>query len=238
MPCKPLRQWVLSLPFALRFLLATNPQLLTQVLGIVYRTISGDLLHAAGRTRSTAATGAVTLIQRLAARSTSTFTCTCCFSMAFTFEQRWERARRRSRCFSVWQRRAAQRVTERIGRALERQGYWYETRLKRVFAIDIETCRRCDGRLKVIASIEEPEVSSGLSRTWIERSRRPRRSHRGCRHRRHSSDPLIPSTAVRKALTRQRRGGFGGPSGAVRISGPDAENFCLPHSSAVAVNAV
>jgi len=64
LPCKPLRQWVLSLPFALRFLLATNPQLLTQVLGIVYRTISGDLLRAAGRTRSTAATGAVTLIQR------------------------------------------------------------------------------------------------------------------------------------------------------------------------------
>ena len=78
--------------------------------------------------------------------------------MAFTFEQRWERARRRSRCFSVWQRRAAQRVTERIGRALERKGYWYETRLKRVFAIDIETCRRCGGRLKVIASIEETEV--------------------------------------------------------------------------------
>ena len=41
LPCEPLRQWVLSLPFALRFLLATNPQVLTQVLRIVYRTISG-----------------------------------------------------------------------------------------------------------------------------------------------------------------------------------------------------
>ena len=29
-------------------------------------------------------------------------------------------------------------------------------RLKRVFALDIETCRRCGGRLRVIASIEEP----------------------------------------------------------------------------------
>jgi hypothetical protein len=29
-------------------------------------------------------------------------------------------------------------------------------RLKRVFAIDIETCRRCGGKLRVIASIEEP----------------------------------------------------------------------------------
>ena len=31
-------------------------------------------------------------------------------------------------------------------------------RLKRVFAIDIERCRRCGGMLGVIASIEEPEV--------------------------------------------------------------------------------
>jgi hypothetical protein len=31
-------------------------------------------------------------------------------------------------------------------------------RLKRVFAIQIETCRRCGGKLKVIASIEEPEL--------------------------------------------------------------------------------
>ena len=28
-------------------------------------------------------------------------------------------------------------------------------RLKRVFTIDIEVCRRCGGRLRVIASIEE-----------------------------------------------------------------------------------
>ena len=31
-------------------------------------------------------------------------------------------------------------------------------RLKRVFAIEIDTCARCQGRLRVIASIEEPEV--------------------------------------------------------------------------------
>jgi hypothetical protein len=31
-------------------------------------------------------------------------------------------------------------------------------RLKRVFAIDIETCRQCGGRLRVIASIEDPAV--------------------------------------------------------------------------------
>ena len=31
-------------------------------------------------------------------------------------------------------------------------------RLKRVFGIDIDVCARCGGKLKVIASIEEPEV--------------------------------------------------------------------------------
>ena len=31
-------------------------------------------------------------------------------------------------------------------------------RLKRVFGIEIEQCARCSGRLKVIASIEEPEL--------------------------------------------------------------------------------
>jgi hypothetical protein len=31
-------------------------------------------------------------------------------------------------------------------------------RLKRVFGIEIEQCMRCGGRLKVLASIEEPEL--------------------------------------------------------------------------------
>ena len=48
---------------ALGRLLATNPQVLTQVLRIVYWTISGDLLR--GRTHAQhGRTGAVTLIQR------------------------------------------------------------------------------------------------------------------------------------------------------------------------------
>ena len=61
---RPMRQWVLSLPFALRFLLARDPDVLTQVLGIVYRTISGHILEKARLTRSSGDTGAVTLIQR------------------------------------------------------------------------------------------------------------------------------------------------------------------------------
>ena len=64
LPERPLRQWVLSLPMALRFLLATRPAVLSQVLGVVYRTISGHLLTKAGVTCATGHTGAVTLIQR------------------------------------------------------------------------------------------------------------------------------------------------------------------------------
>jgi hypothetical protein len=64
LPQQPVRQWVLSLPFALRYLLATRPELVTQVLGIVYRAISGHLIRKAGLKRANAVTGAVTLIQR------------------------------------------------------------------------------------------------------------------------------------------------------------------------------
>ncbi len=35
-------------------------------------------------------------------------------------------------------------------------------RLKRVFAIDIEKCEKCGGKLKVIASIEDPDVISKI----------------------------------------------------------------------------
>jgi ribosomal protein S27E len=64
LPERPLRQWVLSLPHALRVLLATNPSALTQVLGVVYRTIARYLISQAGLTRTRAATGAVRLVQR------------------------------------------------------------------------------------------------------------------------------------------------------------------------------
>ena len=40
-PRLPIRQWVLSVPFALRFLLAREPQAMGSVLRIVYRAIAG-----------------------------------------------------------------------------------------------------------------------------------------------------------------------------------------------------
>jgi hypothetical protein len=41
---RSMRQWALSLPFALRFLLASDPEVFTRVPGIVYRAIRG--LHS------------------------------------------------------------------------------------------------------------------------------------------------------------------------------------------------
>jgi hypothetical protein len=66
LPERPLRQRVLSLPFALRFLVATDPDAMTRVLRTVYRAISGFQLRQAGPTRATGFPGAVTLIQRFA----------------------------------------------------------------------------------------------------------------------------------------------------------------------------
>ena len=40
LPHQPMRQWVLSVPFPLRFLFASNPKVMTKVLGIVYRSIA------------------------------------------------------------------------------------------------------------------------------------------------------------------------------------------------------
>ena len=44
LPREPLRQWVLSVPYALRYLLATAPVVMGQVLGIVTRAIASHLI--------------------------------------------------------------------------------------------------------------------------------------------------------------------------------------------------
>ena len=63
-PRVPVRQWVLSFPIPLRILFAAHPELLTPLLRIVHRVITGFLLKQAGLKRAAADTGAVTLIQR------------------------------------------------------------------------------------------------------------------------------------------------------------------------------
>ena len=61
-PEQPVRQWVLSFPYPLRFLFASQPAIMSQVLGIVYRVIATHLIKKAGFSCQTAHTGAVTLI--------------------------------------------------------------------------------------------------------------------------------------------------------------------------------
>jgi len=61
---RPVRQWVLSFPFLLRFLFASRPETLGPVLAIVYRVIAGWLADEAGIPRASTQAGAVTLIQR------------------------------------------------------------------------------------------------------------------------------------------------------------------------------
>jgi ribosomal protein S27E len=64
-PEEPVRQWVLTFPIPLRFLLAAHPQALSQVLAVVQRGISTFLIRRSGLTAASGArTGAVTLIQR------------------------------------------------------------------------------------------------------------------------------------------------------------------------------
>ena len=68
-PEQPVRQWVLSVPYPLRFLFASRPAILSEVLGIVYRCIATHLIGKTGFSRKTAHTGAVTLIQRFGSAS-------------------------------------------------------------------------------------------------------------------------------------------------------------------------
>ena len=48
LPHQPIRQWVLSFPFPLRFLLASYPELMSKVLGNVQRALSTHFLFAWG----------------------------------------------------------------------------------------------------------------------------------------------------------------------------------------------
>ena len=46
LPEQPMRQWVLSVPFPLRFLFASRPTILGQVLGIVMLFLDGVYIEA------------------------------------------------------------------------------------------------------------------------------------------------------------------------------------------------
>jgi len=125
LPHQPMRQWVLSFPFPLRFLFASNPKAMTGVLGIVYRAIATHLSHKAGLTKPAAQTGAVTLIQHFG----SALNLNIHFHMLF-LDGVYTRGTKRypMRFLKVKSPTKAEltrltlKIAQRVGRYLERQG--------------------------------------------------------------------------------------------------------------------
>ena len=126
LPERPTRQWVLSLPFPLRFLLATNPTLISRVLGIVYRVIAAHLIKQAGYRHQSARTGAVTLIQRFG----SALNLNVHFHMLFLDGIYVADSSHSTRPRFQWMRaptwaqltRLAHTIARRVARLLEREG--------------------------------------------------------------------------------------------------------------------
>ena len=123
LPREPLRQWVLSVPFALRYLFATDPAVMGQVLGIVTRAIASYLIKAAGYHHATAQTGAVTLIQRFgsALNLNIHFHILVLDGVYVTTSDRLTFRRVPAPTVAALEK-LVRRISARVGRALERQG--------------------------------------------------------------------------------------------------------------------
>ena len=124
LPEQPIRQWVLSFPYPLRFLFATRPAVLTQVLGIVYRAISTFLVRRAGlRSGTGARTGAVTLVQRFgAALNLNPHLHMLFLDGAYTFDGEAPRFRRVAAPTQAELQRLLHTIATRVTRALVKQG--------------------------------------------------------------------------------------------------------------------
>lgn len=86
----------------------------------------------------------------------------------------------------------AKPIQDEPSRKSGRYGQTWAQRLKRVFAIEIETCEKCGGRVKVIASIEDPEVIEKiLKHLGLDQANEPH----GSQHNR------SPPTSARKDTT-------------------------------------
>jgi ribosomal protein S27E len=123
-PDVPLRQWVISFPFPLRYLFAAHPHAMGKVLRIVYRAISTHLIHKAGFSIKDGATGAVTLIQRFG----SALNLNIHFHILFldgVYVYRDDRPPRFQRVKAPDKgelEELVQLISQRVGRCLERQG--------------------------------------------------------------------------------------------------------------------
>jgi hypothetical protein len=124
-PAQPVRQWVLGFPYPLRFLFASRPAIMSQVLGIVYRCIATYLIKKTGFSCTIARTGAVTLIQRFG----TVLICHIHFHLLFldgvyidgangsSMRFRWVKAPTNAELAQL-----THTIAHRVGRFLERQG--------------------------------------------------------------------------------------------------------------------
>jgi len=121
---QPMRQWVLSVPFPLRFLFASNPAATTASLGIVYDTIATHLVHKAGFTKAMAQTGAVTHIQRFGRALNLNIHFHMLFLDGVYIEDKYgtSRFRRVDAASSDEQLRLTHTIAHRVGRYLELGG--------------------------------------------------------------------------------------------------------------------
>ena len=115
---------MLSFPYPLRFLFATRPAVLSQVLGIVYRAISTFLIRRAGlRVGAGARTGAVTLIQRFASALNFNIHLHMLFvDGVYTFDEERPRLHRGCAPTQPELQRLLRTIATRVTRALESQG--------------------------------------------------------------------------------------------------------------------
>nr|BBI40692.1 IS91 family transposase [Pseudomonas sp.] len=137
---RPVRQWVLSFPYPLRFLFASKPEAIGPVLGIVQRVIAGWLADQAGIDRASAQCGAVTLIQRFG----SALNLNIHFHMLWldgVYEDTTERPQRKPRLHRTRAPTSAQltelanTIAHRVCRHLSRRG-WLEGEDESVFLSD------------------------------------------------------------------------------------------------------
>ena len=124
LPQQPIRQWVLSFAYPLRFLFATRPAVLSEVLGIVYRAISTFLVRRAGlRVHAGACTGAVTLIQRFgSALNLNPHLHMLFLDGAYTFDDEASRFHRVGAPTQAELQRLLHAIATRTTRAVEKQG--------------------------------------------------------------------------------------------------------------------
>jgi hypothetical protein len=190
----------------LGFLLATDSETLTHVLGIVYRTISGHALKKA----------------RLAALVPSRRVHLTRYHGVFA-----PHATLRAAITPAGHGRGtkAKNAACEPPKAKHVSMTWAQ-RLKRVFAIDIERCRRCGGRLRVIASIEAPALIERIlahleQRAAEDTSIRAHRSPRAHRRSPRSSEIHLRARTHQRHFfqTAERPCGCASRSSAQRISG-------------------